>query len=162
VSERWVINASPLILLSKAEVIQFLPRVCDELVIPAAVVAEVSTGKEGDAARLWLAGDGARFVKNSPSIPAQPKEAELGLGEAEVLAWALARPGFKVVLDDRQGRTWAQRLNIPLIGSLGVAVVLKRKGIIRVVRPVLENIKAAGGFVSDTAIQAALAEAGET
>lgn len=155
-SERWVINASLVILLSKAGVIDFLPQICDELVIPSAVVAEVSTGNEGDAGRTWLAAEGARFVKDLVPIPALLQEADLGRGEAAVLSWALAHPGFKVVSDDRQRRVWVQRLNIPLIGSLGVAVVLKRKGLILAVRPVLDKIKAAGGFVSNMAIQAAL------
>ena len=39
--DRWVINASPVILLAKAEVIEFLPSLCDDLVIPAGVVGEV-------------------------------------------------------------------------------------------------------------------------
>lgn len=36
--ERWVVNASPVILLGKADVIQHLPSLCDELVVPAGVV----------------------------------------------------------------------------------------------------------------------------
>jgi len=48
-----------------------------------------------------------------------------------------------------------------LIGSLGVTVLLKRRGLIPSARPILEKIKSAGGFVSNTAIQAALLEAGE-
>ena len=40
-ADRWIINASPVILLAKAEVIEFLPSLCDDLVIPAGVVGEV-------------------------------------------------------------------------------------------------------------------------
>jgi len=67
---------------------------------------------EGDAGRAWLAGDGARFVVEPPMVPTQLHDAELGRGEAEVLAWALEPPGCKVVLDDRQGRIWATRINL--------------------------------------------------
>jgi predicted nucleic acid-binding protein len=161
VSERWVINASPVILLSKAGLIDLLPKARSEMVIPSGVVAEVSTGSEGDAGCRWLSGRGAGFVLNAPPIPEELQEAEIGRGEAEVLAWALTHPGFRAVLDDRQGRYWANKLNVPMIGSLGVAVHLKRMGLIPVVRPVLEKIKTAGGFVSEKAIQAALIQAGE-
>ena len=41
--DRWVINASPVILLAKAEVIQFLPGLCDELAVPSGVVKQVFT-----------------------------------------------------------------------------------------------------------------------
>jgi hypothetical protein len=48
VADRWVVNASPVILLAKAGVIQFLPSLCDELIIPAGVVAEVQSGSVSD------------------------------------------------------------------------------------------------------------------
>jgi len=161
VAERWVINASPVILLAKAGVIALLPRVCDELVIPFGVVREVSTGESSDAGRAWLAGDGARYVVASPFIPRQLEEADLGFGEAEVLAWAMGHPGFTVVLDDRQRRSWAKRLKLAFTGSLGVVVFLKQRGLIQAARPVVERIRSVGGYVSEIAIRAALAAAGE-
>ena len=56
--ERWVVNASPVILLAKAGVIHLLPSLCDELVVPAGVVAEVEKGNAADAGRAWLKGEG--------------------------------------------------------------------------------------------------------
>lgn len=161
-SERWVINASPVILLAKAEVIQFLPRLCDELVIPSGVVTEVSVGERGDLGRKWLAEAGACFVKHALPLANELKTAEMGRGEAEVISWALAQRGFKTVLDDRRGRMWAQKLSLPLIGSLGVIVLMKQRGLISAAKPALEKILAAGGYVSRASIQAALEKAGET
>ncbi len=160
--ERWVINASPVILLAKAGVIHLLPRVCDELVIPSGVVGEVATGQAGDAARTWLAGEGAAHVVATPAIPHPLTDADLGRGEAEVLAWAMTHPGFTVVLDDRQGRAWARRLKLSLTGSLGVVVLLKQRGLIPAVRPAIERIRAAGGYLSESAVGAALAAARES
>jgi predicted nucleic acid-binding protein len=162
VSERWVINASPVILLSKANVIHLLPKLCDELVIPSGVVTEVGVGERGDLGRKWLAGEGVRFIK--PALPIAEKlvSAELGRGEAEVLSWALQNDGFRTVLDDRQGRLWAKKLNVPLIGSLGVVVLMKQSSLIPAAKPVLQKIREAGGYVSETAIRAALVRAGES
>lgn len=42
-ADRWVVNASPVILLGKAGVIHLLPSLCDELVVPVVVEAEVSS-----------------------------------------------------------------------------------------------------------------------
>ena len=42
VVERWVVNASPVILLGKAGVIHLLPELCAELVVPEGVLAEVA------------------------------------------------------------------------------------------------------------------------
>ena len=47
-AERWVVNASPLILLGKAEIVHLLPSLCDELVVPLGVVAEVQQGRLSD------------------------------------------------------------------------------------------------------------------
>jgi predicted nucleic acid-binding protein len=162
VAEHWVINASPVILLSKAGVIHLLPKAGVQIAIPASVVAEVARGKRSDEGRAWLAGDGARFIVPSPSIPDQLQDVDLGLGETEVLAWALAHAEFTAVLDDHQGRVWAQKLNLGFPGSLGAVVFLKRKGLIPVARPAIEQIRSAGAYVSNADIKAALSAAGES
>lgn len=64
--ERWVVNASPVILLAKAGVIHLLPSLCDNLVIPAGVVGEVEKGDAADAGRAWLKGGGSQFIQASP------------------------------------------------------------------------------------------------
>jgi len=77
------------------------------------------------------------------------------------LSWALTHNGFIAVLDDRQGRLWARKLNLPLIGSLGVVIQMKQRGLISSAKPILQKIRDAGGYVSEASIQAALAKAGE-
>lgn len=160
-SERWVINASPVILLAKAGVIELLPQLCAELVVPVGVVSEVASGQHSDAGRAWLAGPGRPFLRDTFLTHPRIAGESLGLGESQVLAWALHNPGFKAVLDDRQGRVWASRHNLPLLGSLGVIVRLKRGGLLTEAAPALERIRTAGAYVSEAAIHAALIEAGE-
>jgi len=104
VPERWVINASPVNLLSKANVIQLLPQLCDESVIPFGVVGEVAVGARGGLGRKWLASDGGQFVQPALRLAPELERAELGQGEAEVLSWAMRHSGFKAGLDDRRGR----------------------------------------------------------
>jgi predicted nucleic acid-binding protein len=162
VPELWVINASPVILLAKAGVIHLLPRLCDQQVVPAGVVEEVAVGVLGDAGRAWLAKEGAVFVRDTGPLPDQLRDAELGHGEAEVIAWALLHRGFKAVLDDKRGRFWAKRLGAPVIGSLGAVVLMKQRGLISTAAPVLQRIRSAGAYVNETAIRAALVQAGES
>ena len=49
--ERWVVNASPIILLGKAGVVHLLPKLCGELVVPEGVLSEVASGQAADAGR---------------------------------------------------------------------------------------------------------------
>jgi len=53
-TDRWVINASPLIVLSKIDQQELLWQLATELVVPDAVFAEVNAGPAADPARLYL------------------------------------------------------------------------------------------------------------
>lgn len=46
-SRRWVVNASPLILLGKVDQLQLLRDLTDELIIPEGVVQEVGVRPDG-------------------------------------------------------------------------------------------------------------------
>ena len=160
-AERWVINASPIILLAKAEVIQFLPQVCDQLIIPAGTVEEVYRGEMGDAGRVWLEGGGKKFVVAPVSTPPLVAAWDLGLGETQVLSWAMANRGFKAVLDDLKARRCAEHFHLPLMGSLRVLLILKEKHLILAIRPSVNKFREAGSYFSEPLIQQALALAGE-
>ena len=160
--ERWVVNASPVILLAKAGVIHLLPQLCAELVVPAGVRDEVRTGRMADAGRAWLDTTGRSFVREVPPVP-HPALARWhgGAGEAEVISWALQNPGFIAVLDDRAARLLATRVGVPVFGSLRVIVRAKERGLIPLARPALEKLRGAGAYVSDALIDRAIALAGE-
>lgn len=161
-ADRWVVNASPVILLGKAGVIHLLPQLCDELVIPAGVVAEVQQGRLADAGRAWLVGDGSRFVRPAPPLHSALVSWNAGAGEAEVISWALAHPGFLTVLDDRAARRLATLHGVPVLGSLRVIVKAKERGLIPSARSALEKLRGAGAYVSDELIDHAIALANET
>ena len=54
-ARRWVVNASPLIVLGKLGQLPLLTRLADELVIPADVAREVAAGPDEDPCKAWLA-----------------------------------------------------------------------------------------------------------
>ncbi len=161
-AERRVVNASPVILLGKAGVIHLLPDLGDELVVPAGVAAEVKSGRMADAGRAWLDGDGGRFVQAAPPLHVTLASWNGGAGEAEVISWALAHPGFVAVLDDRAARRLAASQGLPLLGSLHVIVKAKERGLIPLARLALEKLRGSGAHVSDELIERAIALAGET
>ena len=160
-ADRWVLNASPVILLAKAEVIHLVPRLCEELVIPAGVISEVRSGVAADAGRSWLAGAGLQFVQTAPPIPAALANWHGGAGEAEVMAWAMSQPGFTAVLDDRKARSKARALGVAVIGTVGIILRAKQQGMIPSVRPVLDKLRGAGAHLSDFLITRAIQLANE-
>lgn len=53
-TERWVINSSPLICLAKVGYADLLLKLSDEIIVPQAVVDEIQAGKSGDPTILVL------------------------------------------------------------------------------------------------------------
>lgn len=160
-SRDWVLNASPLIVLAKIKQLSLLSQLCTQIVVPRAVFAEVAAGREDDPARQWLAGDGARYVRDVGAANALSASWDLGPGEAEVLTWARAHHGFEVVIDDRAARMCALTLGIPLRGTLSVLILAKREGLLDAVAPLLVELARAGFRVEPNITSEALRLAGE-
>ena len=160
-SEDWVINTSPVILLAKVALIQYLPSVAQSLVIPEPVAAEIRQCREVDAAVKWIQGNGKQFVRPAVKELAELSGADIGLGERSVIFWAAANPGFVAVLDDSEARSAARRLGVRVLGTVGVVLVLKSRGLIGEVKPRLVEIRRVGGYISDGLFREALRSAGE-
>ncbi len=161
VVERWVVNASPVILLGKAGIIHLLPELCADLVIPEGVLAEVAEGDAADAGRSWLHGAGRPYLRKVTGLHPAVSVWGGGAGEAEVISWALQNPGFTAILDDRAARNLAIRQGVPVIGSLRVIVLAKERGLIPQARPALEKLRGVGAYVSEALIARAIMLAGE-
>jgi len=63
VSERWVLNASPLIVLARIDRADLLFALADELVVPRVVAAEIKAGPASDRARQVI--EAGKFVSAS-------------------------------------------------------------------------------------------------
>ena len=57
---------------------------------------------------------------------------------------ALRKSGTGVVLDDLQARKCAILFDIPLIGSLGLIVLAKHKGLIDLAKPAIDRLVVIG------------------
>lgn len=160
-AEHWVINASPVILLAKADLIQFVPSVAQTLVVPEPVAAEIQQCREVDAAVKWLEEVGRKFVCAPAREIDQLSNTGIGPAERSVISWAAANPGFVAVLDDSEARIAARRAGIRVIGTVSVILELKRASLIPEIKPHLLEIRRVGGYISDELFQEALRRAGE-
>ncbi len=152
--ERWVVNASPLIVLAKIDRLDLIHLLADDVLVPRAVVAEINAGPENDPARLFLASSPFPVV----DVPAHPNILgwDLGSGETAVLSYAFAHPGWKAVIDDGAARRCARAMGIPLIGTLGVILKARQSGLIPAAAPLLRALRAQGFRLDDAVIRAAL------
>ncbi len=158
-----VSNSSVLILYSRLGRLDLLRELFGEIFIPQAVQDEVVT-RGGDR-------PGAELV-HMPWIRVQPLRSqeraealltELDLGEAEVIAIAEELDGqVLVLLDDRRGRRLAAEKGFQVLGTAGVLVLAKERGLISQVHPILDELLSAGLFLSDVAYHEVLAVASES
>lgn len=156
-----VVNASPLIFLSKAGVIHFLQQAAPDIVVPQVVALEVGRRGRNDITARTLANNPWVATVEVPVIPPLIQSWDLGPGESAVLAYARTHPGLVAIIDDGAGRRCAETLGVPLLGTLGLIMIAKKRGLIPTARPVIALLKQQGMFLSESIIDRAMDLIGE-
>lgn len=154
-----VVNASPLILLGKAGQVDLLHRLCDKVCVPEGVVGEIEMEKNDPACRALQISPWLQRV--SVSVPDSIKTWDLGCGESEVVAYALAQQECRPLLDDAEGKACALAFGLKPLGTGGLLVLAKKAGLLVSVCPVLREMRAKGLWISDEIVQTILHAAGE-
>jgi predicted nucleic acid-binding protein len=156
-SDRWVINASPLIVFGKIGQLDLLIRLAEEIVVPQAVADEIAAGPENDAARLAMEAEMFRLV--DVQEPTSELAAwDLGSGETAVLSYALANPGWTALLDDGAARKCAVTFGIAVKGSLAIVVLAKKRGWIPQAKQLLHTMQEVGLRLDERTIRQVLKE----
>lgn len=160
-AERWVVYASPLILLAKVSLLDLLPKLANQLIIPHGVAQELRAKPSDAAAQRWLAGPGRDFIRSIRVVDAEVAAWDLGRGESEVLTWAKTHTGCCAILDDMAARNCAETLGVPVRGTFGVIILAKRHGLLPKAKPVFTALRQAGYYVAPSVLRHALHLAGE-
>lgn len=155
-----VVNSTPLVAFWAIGRLDILRSLFGEIVIPPAVRDEfLSIEKESRRQALrverWI-----RVVKlDNPNRTGA--FSNLDEGEAEVLVLAEELDASLVLIDERKARRYAERLNLPLSGTLGVILLAKEEGIITTVAPLLKAIQKAGLYLHEDLVEQVLKIADE-
>lgn len=154
-SDVWVLNASPVILLGKIGRLDLLESLAAKAVVPNAVFLEIQAGI-GEHRAVQSTADWAapRRTVDVP-IPLSIERWDLGPGESQVIAHCL-KDAQRAVLDDAQGRQCARTHGIAVIGTLGIVLSAKCQRMIPAARPVLDTHRRSGMYLSDQVLTEAL------
>ena len=158
-----VADTGPLIGLAKIRKLALLRSVADEVLIPTMVHREL-LGKPGaEAEEIDRALQTLLRVAKSGTMTSTVEKATARLDEGERQAVVLAAQNREVVLlmDDRAGRNVARQLAIPTVGLAGLLLLLKEKGQVEYVTPLLHELRQKGYWLSDKVIATAARQAGE-
>ena len=158
-SERWVLNASPLIVLAQIGR-EDLFSLAEQVVIPRDVVDEIQAGPEDDRA-LKLLQAGKFKIVESRTPPLEILAWDLGAGESAVLSFAIAESGWTSILDDALARKCAQSFSISVRGTLGIVLLAKQRGMIPSAAEVVRALRDTGFRLDDQVVRDAVASVGE-
>ena len=156
-----VCNTSPLTSLAAIGQFDLLHQLYGRLHIAEGVWEELNAGgqrwpgREEVAAADWIE---RHTVQNRALVTALRRD--LDQGEAETIALALELGADLVLLDEREGRHTAQRLEL---GVIGLVLEAKARGALPAIRPHLDALRQKAGFyLSEPVYHAALSLAGES
>lgn len=159
-----VSNTTPLIGLASIERFGLLRDLFGEIIISQAVYDEsVIAGRdEGGARREVAAAAWITTVEIKDRLAVDVLLDELDLGEAETIVLARELGADWVLMDERKGRRKLSQLGIPKIGTIGILLLAKNRGLISVVAPQIERLRQHGFTISQAVVDAILEEAKES
>lgn len=153
-SGRVVADASPFIALERIGRLDLIPLLFGRVLVPPAVMREVGS-------EIVRANGGVELGLERP-IDSNIAAANLDPGETEAIGLALEIGADQIVLDDDPARRLARRLGIPLIGTLGIVLAAKQRGVIPAITPVVVALVETGFRVDERLLALVIADAGET
>lgn len=159
----FVSNTTPLIALAGIERFDLLQQLFGEIHIPQAVYDEaVVAGREaGGAKREVSSASWIVTVEVKDRLAVEVLLDELDLGEAETIILAHELNADWVLMDEKKGRRKLSILGLNKIGTLGILLKAKQVGLVSLVRPEVERLHQHGFSLSQTVIDAVLAQANE-
>jgi len=155
VVEPAVIDASPLILLSRSRYLGLLEAFAQPVWVPQPVADEISQRGHRDITAQAIEHTAWLVTRPVADTPTPILEWRLGAGESATLALAHAH-GLEAIIDDLAGRKCAASLAIPVRGTLGIVLAAKQRGLIPKARPVIEDMMNAGLYLSRKVLDLAL------
>jgi predicted nucleic acid-binding protein len=145
-----IADTSCLIIYDKIDQLRVLHELFSDLTVTAEVAFEF--GELPNWITIREVTDKGQYLKLAE---------ELGKGKASSIALAMEFEESLLIIDERKGRKKADALGIETIGSLGVLIKAKEKGVIKEVREVLGLIDQTDFRISPSIREAVLRQSGE-
>lgn len=154
-----VADTSALLAFAASEGLPLLNELFTDVRVPTAVYEECAIPGKPFAGQL-------REYLESKVVEVHLEEfiiagAGLGTGELEAMALYKKLHADRLLLDDSRARRVASFNHMAVIGSLGVLLLAKSRGLIPALKPRLESIRGAGIYLGDALVDEALRIAGE-
>jgi len=155
-----IADAGPLIAFARLHQLVLLPQIFGRVLVTDIVFAECAGRSDFPESPLIREAVDKQQLELCASPDFSAYTQKIDAGEASAIAVAIDF-GCGVIMDDKAGRRMATNASVPVIGTVGVLVLAKRKGLVPLVKPLLERLVSSGYFLSGEIIAAALLASGE-
>ena len=154
-----IADSSALVALAISEALDMLILLYDEVKVPQGVYDEVTEPKKSQASTLATFLEGRvlpvnmeRFVFNM---------GRLGRGELEAMALYKELRADLLLIDDRKARAIAEHNQIRCVGSLGILLLAKERGLIKSIKPSINKLRNSELYYGENLLEKVLKVAGE-
>lgn len=106
-----------------------LPALYGHVAVPPAVIAELNQERTPDPVKTWLSNMPEWLRVQAPMQALTSPRTVLGTGERQAIALAAELSADALLMDDRDGRLEAERLGLPVLGTLRVLVDASKHGL---------------------------------
>ncbi len=140
-----VADSSALVTLAIVDKLNVLESLFDDVCIPKAVYDEITVDHKIESKRLKVFCEGkVKVIRQSFVFPVS-----LGVGESEAMTLYKELQADFLLCDDKKAKKYAKNFSINTIGSLGVLLKAKEKGLIKEIAPLLGILKKSDIFIDD-------------
>jgi predicted nucleic acid-binding protein len=156
-----ITNTSPMVYLYRIGVLDWLPKLFEEVWIPQPVIEELREGTRRGYDVPDPTGWDWLKTKAANAVPSEWLSLDLGPGEIAVIALALEHPSCVVLLDDLRAREIAKAAGLTVWGTLRVLLEAKSRGLTERIEPWVGRLADTGMWISDDTRDRILALASE-
>lgn len=155
-----VSNTTPIISLLKIGKLSILKDLYKSIIIPKEVFNEIENGKNKSyyINLLEIEWIEIKEIKDKKSLS---YFLDLDKGEAETIILANEINADLVIIDEKLARYHAKHANLKVTGTLGVLLKAKRKGKIKSIKTLLNELKEKGIWLNDKLVERVLKLANE-
>ncbi len=157
-----VSDTTPISELAKVGQLNILVELYGQVIIPQEVYDELTTGNHPAVNVVpfldWLE---VYPVDDAQQIKTLQSKTGLHLGESAAMILAEQLNADQLLIDERAARRFALACKLPVIGTVGILVLAKQRGLLESVKDALDALIANGTRISNQLYQQALVLAQE-
>lgn len=159
-TKKVVVNSSPLIVLFRSGQEELLPQMFESIIVPDQVYREIIVDGPLDRVKKMLPSL-SWYSRIEVEISLKVAAWNLGEGESSVFSLASQKPEYRALVDDLAARRCARVMGIKTLGTGGLLILAKKRGLIKSVRKRVARLRESGLYMSDNVVELLALKAGE-